>query len=190
MIELIIAVVAIGAAIAIGIYLGNLGNRETPRKIDGSDSNSDCQSACSLFQIKQEEACLAKKATESAKSHAENMRNAAIAVGLGVLGPVGVLIGVIITASIGATVASGGILAPATITAIVIASAIAVIAILILFPVVITLITAAVTAAIVASNKQQEEMDAVAALNDSRRDLLANCTTEEANACLNIPFSC
>jgi hypothetical protein len=186
----IIGVFVVVIAIAAGIYLGNLGNRDRPARTERPGPSADCQSACSLFQTRQQEACLAQRAAEAADRHAENMRLAAIAVGVGSLGPVGALIGGIIAASITATVASGGTLAPATIAAIVLGIAIAAIAALILFPVVVALITAAVTAAIVASNKRQEALDAVAARNEARQTLFANCSVEEANACLNIPFVC
>lgn len=184
------AVIIIVGAIAAGIWLGNLGNRKTPGQADQPRPGADCQSACSLFQTRRQEACLARQAAEAANRHAENMRNAAIAVGIGSLGPVGAVIGGIIAAAVSATVASGGILAPATVAVLVLAIAVAAVAVIVLFAVVIALITAAVTAAIVASDKLQQSLDAASARDEARQGVIANCSAEEASACLNIPAEC
>lgn len=192
----ILAPVVLVIAVAAGYWLGNLGNRSSPETVRAGPSD-DCVSACSLFQNRQQEACLAEQAAEAAEEHAKLLSTVAVAVAGTIIGAAAtVLVGLFAasaTAGLAAAAASGPA-APAVIaaavTVIIIAALLASAILALLLPVILALAVAAVVALVIASKKRQEALDAVVAMNEARSEVVANCSTEEAAACLGIPFSC
>lgn len=166
--------VVLAVAVAVGVWVGNLGNRDTPRPADSRPSQ-ECEQACNLFQIRQEEACLAGKAEKAAKDHVDLL--------WGIIAALLGLTGVIAAALIGAWASTGFVLTPIV---IVIALGVS----LIVAAIAVTMFSALVTAALILSAKRQEAIDATSRRSEARIALLAACTSEQANQCLSIPFTC
>ena len=175
MIELIV-VVAVVAAIGIGIYLGSRGN--TDSVIPGDNRGSDqCDQACSQWQTRKAELCDAERAEADAKERVDLIADLLKAVAAGTVSIVVALIG---AAALVALLSKLGV--PAAVAAALLVGGVAV---AVLGGVVVVALTAAlITATLIWTDKQQATSAAESAETEARTILNNACTQDGVATCL------